>query len=232
MAALGSVTYLNVKADSETAAGTPRLNIPKLSPDGHVHVTGSGGAWGTTRVIEVSTDLIHWTPISTNLVPPSACLECPVIGFEDSASSGLTQRFYRAVLAPVPPLLSSNDVTAVMAQALPRANYFVTNGTASNAVVAVVDREGFVLGVWSLHSDPNPLDVVDAITKAGTAAFLSSGQHAFSSRTAGFIVQQNFPPSIQNRPSGPLVGEFFQPVLLGRKPLQRPAHELFDHRVR
>src|SRR6185295_8252482 len=37
----------------------------------------------------------------------------------------------------------------------------------------------------------------------------SSGQEALSSRTAGFIVQQNFPPGIQNRPSGPLVGVNF-----------------------
>src|SRR5439155_1464992 len=83
----------------------------------------------------------------------------------------LTQRFYRAVLAPVAPLMSSNDVAAVITQALTRANYFVTNGTATNAVVAVVDREGFVLGVWSLRSNPGPLDVIDAITKAATAAF-------------------------------------------------------------
>src|SRR5438034_437184 len=83
-------------------------------------------------------------------------------------------------------LMTSNDVATVIAQALTRANYFVTNGlaTRSNAVVAVVDREGFVLGVWSIYPlDGRPLsddtlDMVDAITKAGTAAFLSSDQHA------------------------------------------------------
>jgi uncharacterized protein GlcG (DUF336 family) len=73
----------------------------------------------------------------------------------------------------------------------------------------VVDREGFVLGARSLFADPEPLDVIDAITKAGTAAFLSSDQNAFSSRTAGFIVQQHFPPGIRNRPPGPLVGVNF-----------------------
>src|SRR2546426_329342 len=93
--------------------------------------------------------------------------------------AALAQRFYRALLAPVAPLMSSNDVAAVMAQALTRANHFVTNGTATHSVVAVVDREGFVLGVWSLDSGPTPLDVIDAITKAGTAAFLSSEQPAF-----------------------------------------------------
>src|SRR5207249_5225684 len=79
----------------------------------------------------------------------------------------------------------------------------------NNPVVAVVDREGFVLGVRSLFPDPDPLDAIDAITKAGTAAFLSSDQNAFSSRTAGFIVGQHFPPGIRNRPPGPLVGVNF-----------------------
>jgi len=104
--------------------------------------------------------------------------------------------------------MTSNDVATVMAQALTRANDLVTSGSATNGVVAVVDREGFVLGVWSL-SPPSALDVLDAITKAGTAAFLSSDQNAFSSRTAGFIVQQHFPPAIRNRPPGPLVGVNF-----------------------
>jgi len=207
MAALAggcNITTSRARAEGETQA--PRLSIPQLSPDGHVRVAGSGAAREATGVIEASTDLVHWTAVSTNFFVPALCLDCPLIDFEDRESPILTRRFYRAVLAP---LMSSNDVAAVMAQALTRANYFVTNGTAANAVVAVVDREGFVLGVWSLGSGPTPLDVIDAITKAGSAAFLSSEQQAFSSRTAGFIVQQNFPPGIQNRPSGPLVGVNF-----------------------
>src|ERR1017187_836646 len=106
--------------------------------------------------------------------------------------------------------MTSNDVAQVIAQALTRANVFLTNGTATNGVVAVVDREGFVLGVWSLKPVGQfDLNVIDAVTKAGTAAFLSSDQNAFSSRTAGFIVQQHFPPGIRNRPPGPLVGVNF-----------------------
>lgn len=105
--------------------------------------------------------------------------------------------------------MTSNQVATVIAQALTRANDFVTSGDTTNGVVAVVDREGFVLGVWSLAPSPAALDVVDAITKAGTAAFLSSDQEALSSRTAGFIVQQHFPPGIKNREPGPLVGVNF-----------------------
>ena len=106
---------------------------------------------------------------------------------------------------PVSGQMTSNDVATVIAQAATRAM-----AVSTNAVIAVVDREGFVLGVWSVNgATPSPLDLEDAITKAGTAAFLSSDQHAFSSRTAGFIVQQHFPPGIFNRPNGPLVGVNF-----------------------
>jgi uncharacterized protein GlcG (DUF336 family) len=105
--------------------------------------------------------------------------------------------------------MTSNEVATVLRQALSRAYFFHTNHTASNAVVAVVDREGFVLAVESLVANPAPLDVVDAITKGGTAAFLSSDAEALTSRTAGFIVQQHFPPGIKNTANGPLVGVNF-----------------------
>jgi uncharacterized protein GlcG (DUF336 family) len=117
--------------------------------------------------------------------------------------------FVQAVKGTGAQVLSSNDVAVVISQALTRGNYFATNHSTTNGVVAVVDREGFVLGVWSLRPNADLLEVVDAITKAGTAAFLSSDQAAFSSRTAGYIVQQHFPPSINNTPTGPLVGVNF-----------------------
>ncbi len=105
--------------------------------------------------------------------------------------------------------LTVADVQTIVAQASTRA--LAIN---SNSVVAVTDREGYVLGVWSVNGTV-PITpafdalVADAIAKAGTAAFLSSDQHAFSSRTAGFIVQQHFPPGIRNKPPGPLVGVNF-----------------------
>ncbi len=101
--------------------------------------------------------------------------------------------------------MTSNEVAQVIAQAIARAQQIEPD-----AVIAVVDREGFVLGVWSVNgAAPDPIDLLDAITKAGTASFLSSDQHAFTTRTAGFIVQQHFPPAIRNRPPGPLVGVNF-----------------------
>jgi uncharacterized protein GlcG (DUF336 family) len=50
-----------------------------------------------------------------------------------------------------------------------------------------------------------PSDAV-AISKAGSGALLSSGGNAFSTRTASFIVQDHFPPGIDNTPGGPLFG--------------------------
>jgi uncharacterized protein GlcG (DUF336 family) len=100
--------------------------------------------------------------------------------------------------------MTSNEVELVLSQAIARAQQIEPQ-----AVIAVVDGEGFVLGVWSVDGAPDANAVQDAITKAGTAAFLSSDQNAFTSRTAGFIVQQHFPPGIQNRPNGPLIGVNF-----------------------
>ena len=132
---LGSRTFQTVKADGVAPAVLPQLSIPQLSPDGYVQFTVPGG-WGQTNVLEASTDLVHWTPISTNVFPATACIDCPVIDFEDPGT--LPRRFYRAVLAPVVSLLSSNDVATVIEQAVTRANYFVTNGTATNGVRRVL----------------------------------------------------------------------------------------------
>ncbi len=98
--------------------------------------------------------------------------------------------------------LTAGDVTKIISQAASRAQQI-----SPNSVIAVVDREGFVLGVWNVHGgEPTPQEVATCVSKAGTAAFLSSDQNAFTSRTAGFIIQQHFPPGVFNTPTGPLVG--------------------------
>jgi uncharacterized protein GlcG (DUF336 family) len=48
-----------------------------------------------------------------------------------------------------------------------------------------------------------------ATAKAATAAFFSTTGNAFSTRTAGFIIQEHFPPGISFRPGGPLYGVQF-----------------------
>jgi uncharacterized protein GlcG (DUF336 family) len=105
--------------------------------------------------------------------------------------------------------LTRAELTTIYLQAADRAAQFSPN----NYVIAVVDRDGRTLLVRRAR-DGKAVAVTDAkfaiaVSKAGTAVYLSSNSHAFSSRTAGFIIQQNFPPRIQNRPPGPLVGVGF-----------------------
>src|SRR5207248_8526235 len=98
--------------------------------------------------------------------------------------------------------LTAADVQTVINQAVTRAV-----AISPNSVIAVTDREGYVLGVWNVSGgDPSKPKIATAASKAGTAAFLSSNQNAFTSRTAGFIIQQHFPPGVQNAAPGPLVG--------------------------
>jgi uncharacterized protein GlcG (DUF336 family) len=118
------------------------------------------------------------------------------------------------------PLPSYTPLTAAEIQTI--LGGAVEQGTAqgSAATVAVVDRDGFVLGVFAMTGAPSgppfpvpataPPDASPgtnaAIAKARTAAFLSSNQAALSSRTAGFIIQPHFPPGIRFTPAGPLFG--------------------------
>lgn len=118
------------------------------------------------------------------------------------------------LLAPVSPLFAQRmeieDVRQVLAQAVQAAQ---TLSPADNRVIAVTDREGHVLAVWDVNGaaapNPTPSIVADVVSKAGAAGFLSSDEHAFTSRTAAFIVQNHFPPAVENRPNGPLVGVNF-----------------------
>jgi len=110
-----------------------------------------------------------------------------------------------ATPAPTPTAvdpLTVADVQTIINQAVTRAVRI-----SPNSVIAVTDREGYVLGVWVVRGGAaTPGEIATAVSKAGTAAFLSSNQNAFTSRTAGFIIQQHFPPGVSNTAPGPLVG--------------------------
>jgi uncharacterized protein GlcG (DUF336 family) len=108
--------------------------------------------------------------------------------------------------------LTLGDVDLIIAQAATRASE-----VDKNSIIAVVDREGYVLGVWDVGGNPSPNGefVAAAISRAGTAAFLSSDQNAFTSRTAGYIIQQHFPPFVRDTTPGPLVGVGISNVFLG-----------------
>ena len=98
--------------------------------------------------------------------------------------------------------LTAADVQLIINQAVTRAVQI-----SPNSVIAVTDREGNVLGVWNVRGgEPDVLEISSCVSKAGTASYLSSNQNAFTSRTAGFIIQQHFPPGVRNTSPGPLVG--------------------------
>ncbi|WP_337189106.1 heme-binding protein [Phenylobacterium sp.] len=126
---------------------------------------------------------------------------------------------------PAAQALTAADVQQVLAQAIAEAR-------ARNlpAVIAVTDRVGNVLAVYSMTGArdtatlrPGPsgtnLDAQGAvvpaagaaIAKAITGAYLSSGGNAFSTRTASQIVQEHFPPAptTVGLESGPLFGVQF-----------------------
>ncbi len=98
--------------------------------------------------------------------------------------------------------LTAADTQSIINRAVTRAARI-----SPNSVIAVTDREGNVLAVWVVRGGTaTPDEIATAVSKAGTAAFLSSNQNAFTSRTAGFIIQQHFPPNVKNTAPGPLVG--------------------------
>ncbi len=116
--------------------------------------------------------------------------------------------------------LTANEVRTIIAQG-------VSTAVAMNrrVTIAVTDHEGNVLGMFLMSGAngnsrfsgggsggfegfvaPSTFAVQ---SKAGTASLFSTTGNAFTTRTASFIIQEHFPPGIDNRPGGPLYGVQF-----------------------
>ena len=127
--------------------------------------------------------------------------------------------------SPVSNVLSVADVQRVIAQAVGEAQ-----ARGVRAHIAVVDRVGNVLATYEMTGAPATIAIssglgvtggidgipagtvpasLSAIAKAITGAYLSSQGNAFSTRTAGQIVQEHFNPNEAHQPSGPLYGVQF-----------------------
>lgn len=125
--------------------------------------------------------------------------------------------------ADVATRLEVADVERVLAQAIVEAQ-----ARAMPATLAVVDRVGNVLAVFEMTGAASTvttdggngvsegLDGINAIparlaaiSKAITAAYLSSEGNAFTTRTASQIVQPHFNPGEVGQPAGPLFGVQF-----------------------
>jgi uncharacterized protein GlcG (DUF336 family) len=119
-------------------------------------------------------------------------------------------------------LLSVLQVESVLARAIAEAQ-----AQGATATIAVVDRVGNVLAVFRMTGAATTItvqsngasgglegvsvvpDAMAAISKAVTAAYLSTEGHAFGTRTASQIVQQHFNPGEALAPAGPLFGVQF-----------------------
>jgi len=144
-----------------------------------------------------------------------------------SASGSGTAPGGAAITALPTAALTAGDVRNLIAGAVTQA---VHDGQPE--VIAVVDREGNVLGVFAMTNAPalspdgDPINALInggqsstiqiAIEKARTAAFLSSDQNAFSTRTALEITQSHFPPGVVNAPPGPLFGLQYSSLPCGK----------------
>jgi uncharacterized protein GlcG (DUF336 family) len=93
-----------------------------------------------------------------------------------------------------------------MGAAATREVQIVTRTNALGAPLVSGGLEGI-----ALPSPAAPLNIDDqaAIAKALTAAYLSTEGNAFTTRTAGQIIQEHFNPGEANQPSGPLFGVQF-----------------------
>jgi uncharacterized protein GlcG (DUF336 family) len=118
--------------------------------------------------------------------------------------------------------LTATDVQRIIQQAASAAE-----SLGKPVTIVVTDREANVLGSFAMTGAPATSTVRSvgtlgrglegavvpaaeaAIAKAATAAFFSTTGNAFTTRTAGFIIQEHFPPGISFRAGGPLYGVQF-----------------------
>ena len=120
--------------------------------------------------------------------------------------------------------LTEGDVNTIMMQAVNEAT-----ARGKPATIVIVDRVGNVLAATQMSGAPTTATVTsdrgiptgsglegavvptpfEAIAKAFTAAYFSSNNNAFSTRTGNQIIQEHFNPGIAGNPSGPLFGVQF-----------------------
>ena len=113
---------------------------------------------------------------------------------------------------PPPPVAAVQPLQVADVQNIIQA---AVNSVNVDMVVAIVDRAGFLLGVFRTQNAPataignfgQALDANDvAVALARTGAFFSNDQAPLSSRTVRFISGIHFPPGVTNAPPADLYG--------------------------
>lgn len=129
--------------------------------------------------------------------------------------------------------LTASEVQTIVDQARAQAE-----AVGLPVTIAVLDHEGLVLAVFQMNgANPNTTisgggqgglegavvpSSLAAISKGGTGAFFGTQGNAFTTRTAGFIIQEHFPPQQSPSPGGPLFGVQFSSLSCSDVP--RPDH--------
>ena len=139
-----------------------------------------------------------------NLVAVPNTLADQIVDSNDTNAGGtLLPADQRLTEADVNQILENGVAAAVNTRALIRE----PDGVAARVHLAVVDRDGDLLGVFRMDDGPNfGFDV--AVQKARTAAFFSDDTHAVTTRALGFTSQEFFPIGIEQNSS--VTGPFFE----------------------
>ena len=225
------------------AAFPPGLGVTLETPNGPLAFNAIQSADATTLYVEgLSAEALQngvTITLTTRVASVRAHLESipTVYNAPGRPAGGSANTMPARDTAQTPNQLTAADVQQIIAQAVAQAE--ANNLKAS---IAVVDAEGNVLGVFAMTGAPATTRVgamnavcppvscaappltrglagvcvpacAAAIAKAVTGSFLSSQGHAFSTRTASFIVQEHFPPGVNFQGSGPLFGVQFSQLL-------------------
>lgn len=144
-----------------------------------------------------------------------------VLGQPNRFLAAFLTLLFSALITPSQELTVA-DVEKIISQAVSKAVAMNVKVT-----VSVTDDEGNLLGTFAMTGAASMTRIRSVGTagqgledllvpssaashsKAGTAGIFSSGGNAFTTRTASFIIQEHFPPGIDNRPGGPLYGVQF-----------------------
>jgi uncharacterized protein GlcG (DUF336 family) len=173
-----------------TRDGEPeRTNAVFANVPGLLRITSNVGAVDPTTGVP-NPALPHTDPFDSD----------PIIGSNDTDANGVPLTDAQRLTAQ-----DGNQIIndAVAQAAITRAGIRKPNGLNARVHVAVVDRDGTVLGVFKMEDGTNfSYDI--AVQKARTAAYFSDDQHAFTPRAMGFMAQKFFPPGIDTGLRGPL----------------------------
>jgi uncharacterized protein GlcG (DUF336 family) len=214
----------------------PTINIQACGFDagiGRLTIKGANFQKGATITLRSGAGLVHYGGAkvkSAAKIVINEVAESDLVGGVDvtvTNPDGSTVSAHVDVVAQDDSRLTDADIKQVIAQAVAQAE-----ASSLKATIAVSDKEGNILGVFTMNGAPANTTVTlptrgprgglegvtvpactAAISKAVTGAFLSSQGHAFSTRTASFIVQEHFPPGVHFQGSGPLFGVQFSQLL-------------------